>query len=200
MTKPLQDGEKRVYGARVKDKGADPKWGGKFHRVRTKDNPNGQWGTRAKAKDALDRALANDKSLIGHTFDEVIKRPLTLRTVKVDQWLEGNVVDPADVPEEFRKNYTDTIRRAALAAARFGHVVHVNSSFRFRAEQEHLYDLYLHHGGALAAKPGTSPHERGIALDIPNARVTPGLIRELRALELIDDVPSEVWHVTNHAV
>jgi hypothetical protein len=73
----------------------------------------------------------------------------------------------------------------------------VNESFRTRAEQQHFYDIFLA-GGNLAAKPGSGPHEFGIGLDIPNARSMKRFIRECRKLQLIDDVPSEGWHLTNH--
>lgn len=43
------------------------------------------------------------------------------------------------------------------------------SSYRTYDEQVYLYDLYLHHGGSLAAIPGTSNHGWGIAIDCPNA-------------------------------
>lgn len=42
------------------------------------------------------------------------------------------------------------------------------SSYRTYDEQVYLYDLYLHHGGNLAAVPGTSNHGWGIAIDCPN--------------------------------
>lgn len=42
----------------------------------------------------------------------------------------------------------------------------VTSGYRTYAEQARLYDNYLHHGGPLAAKPGTSSHETGQAVDV----------------------------------
>jgi hypothetical protein len=43
----------------------------------------------------------------------------------------------------------------------------VNEGIRSRERQDYLYDLYLHHGGALAANPYSSTHDhtRGSALD-----------------------------------
>lgn len=42
----------------------------------------------------------------------------------------------------------------------------VTSSYRSRAEQQNLYNRYLAGTGSLAAKPGTSLHETGQALDV----------------------------------
>lgn len=130
----------------------------------------------------------------------------TLANIKVDQYLTGNVVPIRNVAKEHRKAYRDTLARLALACHRAGYGPggtkgkrHVNSSYRFRAEQIKLYALYLAGNGALAAKPGTSPHERGIGLDVPDVRGESDLIRECRELGLLDDVPSEKWHLTNHA-
>lgn len=123
----------------------------------------------------------------------------------VNKWLTGNVYPIAKVPAKIRPIYRDTLYRAARAAKAYGHKVHVNSSYRDPKEQAALYRQNMnpatgkpYPGRPLTAKPGTSPHERGIGLDIPNARTTPKLIKELRAVELIDDVASEKWHLTNH--
>lgn len=125
---------------------------------------------------------------------------------KVNDWLTGNVVPVKRVPREVRDHYRDTLYRAAEAARAYGRKVHVNSSYRDPHEQQALYEQNMNPvtglprpGRPFTARPGSSPHERGIGLDIPNARITPGLIEALRKRELIDDVPSEVWHVTNHA-
>lgn len=198
----LKDGEVRRYFARVRDvEGDHPKHGKKWFRVYTHTNPSGLYGTRKQAQQALERAIENypHGRLAGHVTDIIVERKdePTLDTVKVDEWLTGNVVKIGDVPRKHRKQYRDTLKRAALAASRYGHKVHVNSSFRQKHEQEVLYQRYLN-GGPLASFPGTSPHERGLALDIPNVRNTPALIRELRKVGLVDDVPSEIWHVTNH--
>lgn len=198
----LAPGTVRRYIARVHDlEGNHPTYGDDWFRVRTRENLSGLFGTRAWAQSALDRAIANygHGKLAGHTDDVVVPAPgPTLETIKVDDWLTGNVYPIADVPLAYRAQYRATLRRAALAAYRYGHTVYVSSSFRTRKEQERLYQIYLN-GGELANRPGTSKHERGLALDIPNARNTWGLISELRKLKMIDDVPSEIWHITNHA-
>lgn len=200
---PLKPGEKRRYIARVRDaEGNHPRYGDDWFRVLTNDNLTGMFGTRKWAQDALERAKATYRygDLVGHTDDVVVPAPgPTLATIKVDDYLRGNITPVMDVPLAFRAQYRDTLARAALAAYRYGHTIYVNSSFRTRREQERLYDEYINHGGPLASLPGTSMHERGLALDIPNARLNDELMVELRKVGLIDDVPSEIWHVTNHA-
>lgn len=51
--------------------------------------------------------------------------------------------------------------------AKNGDRLTVNEGIRSRERQDYLYDLYLHHGGALAANPYSSTHDhtRGSALD-----------------------------------
>lgn len=125
------------------------------------------------------------------------------RRTLIDEWLVGNVVPIRKVPAKIRPAYRDTLMRAAEAAREYGHKVHVNSSYRDPKLQAQMYAANMLNGKPrpgrpLTARPGTSPHERGIGLDIPNARITPGLIQALRKRGLIDDVPSEIWHVTNH--
>ena len=188
-----------MYAARVQDKGTAPlRWGGAWHPIRTLSNPDGEWSTRAAAEAVLKVALAQDPDLIGHTHTYTVDVEPTLETISVSAHLKGDVVPVADVPVEFRDDYRDTLRRAALAAYRYGQPVWVNDSFRTRAEQQRRWNAYLA-GGPLAARPGTSDHERGLSLDIPNARQIPALISQLRKLNMIDNVSSEVWHVTNMA-
>lgn len=201
MTRKLKDGEIRRYIARVHDlEGDHPKHGDDWFRVTTRSNPTGLYGTRKAAAAALERAIDNypHGRLAGHTGDVIVDKPLTLENIVIDDWLKGDVVPIRQVPARYRDDYENTLRRAALAAARYGSPVWVSDSFRSRALQQQRWEAYLA-GGPLAAIPGTSDHERGLSLDIPNARNTPGLIRELRKLEMIDDVASEQWHVTNMA-
>lgn len=197
---PLKPGQKRRYIARVRDvEGDHPKHGDDWFRVITRSNMEGEFGTRAWAQEALESAQRNYRhgKLVGHTDDVVIVDEPTLETIKVDKYLFGNVVPIADVPKQFRPQYRDTLARIALAAHRAGTTLYVSSSFRTRDEQVELYAKFLA-GGPLAAKPGTSPHERGISIDVPNVRLMKAVIKELEKLDVHDDVPSEIWHLTNH--
>ena len=136
----------------------------------------------------------------------------TLKNIKVDDYIEGGIVPVRAVPKEHRKAYRDTLARFALACHRAGYGPggnkgkrHVNSSYRFRSEQQALFDQNMiapgrpKPGRPLTAVPGTSPHERGVGLDVPDVRGEHPLIDEARKLGLKDDVPSEKWHLTNHA-
>ena len=60
----------------------------------------------------------------------------------------------------------------------------VNEGIRSRERQDYLYDLYLHHGGALAASPYSSTHDhtRGSALDF-GVRMASGANRALTPTE-----------------
>lgn len=126
----------------------------------------------------------------------------TLKTIKVDDFLTGNIVPIRKVDRVDRKTYRDTLARLALAAYRSGYgkgkKLYVSSSYRSVAEQAHLYQLYLAGQGPLAAKPGASAHNHGRALDVPNVRETHPLIDECRKMGLKDDVPGEKWHLTNY--
>lgn len=60
----------------------------------------------------------------------------------------------------------------ALNAAyhqQFGYGLQINSGGRSRQEQQRLYDLYRSGRGNLAARPGTSVHESGRAVDFGGA-------------------------------
>lgn len=76
-------------------------------------------------------------------------------------------------------------------AVRASDVPRVTSAFRTRAEQEYLYQLYLSGKGNLAAKPGTSKHEFGLAID---ARGTERWEQAMSANGFRRTVSSEPWH------
>ena len=79
------------------------------------------------------------------------------------------------------------------------------TAYRPFADQEYFYNLYRSGRGALAAKPGTSNHGWGIAVDLPS----PAMQAAVRAAghefgwgikggKLASDAPSEAWHCTFH--
>jgi D-alanyl-D-alanine carboxypeptidase len=81
----------------------------------------------------------------------------------------------------------------------------VRTAYRPYADQEYFWNLYRSGRGALAARPGTSNHGWGIAVDIP----TPAMQAAVRACghefgwgirggRLSSDAPSEAWHCTFH--
>lgn len=87
------------------------------------------------------------------------------------------------------------------AAAAEGVALHINSGFRTYGEQKALYEAYKKGvaGANLAAKPGTSNHQNGIALDI---QVSGGagspqydwLAERATTFGFVRTVRSEPWH------
>lgn len=76
----------------------------------------------------------------------------------------------------------------------------VSSGFRSRDEQQRLYDAYLRGEGNLAAKPGSSNHESGFAIDIKYPGENRGAAAEwVRAnaarFGLVLPVRGEDWHL-----
>jgi len=66
-------------------------------------------------------------------------------------------------------------------------------AYRTRAMQQKLYDLFLSGRGATAARPGTSNHEGGKALDIWNHAQFPTLQAVMKANGFVRD-QHEAWH------
>jgi hypothetical protein len=79
------------------------------------------------------------------------------------------------------------------------------TSYRCFADQQYFWNLYQCGQGALAARPGTSNHGWGIAVDLPTAAMQ-AAVREcghrfgwgIRGGQLPSDAPSEAWHTTFH--
>lgn len=86
---------------------------------------------------------------------------------------------------------TRAAARAFDAAASQSSPPRVTSSFRTRAQQEALYALFLAGKGNLAARPGTSLHESGLAVD---ARGTPAWEAAMVRNGFKRTVTSEPWH------
>jgi hypothetical protein len=81
----------------------------------------------------------------------------------------------------------------------------VRTAYRPYADQQYFWDLYTRRRGALAARPGTSNHGWGIAVDLPTPAMQ-AAVREcghnfgwgIRGGRLTSDAPSEAWHCTWH--
>jgi len=106
----------------------------------------------------------------------------------------------AKVPngKEMRSDAAAAFNRMHAAAARAGINLHVNSGFRSMAEQQDLYRKYLNGTGNLAAKPGYSNHQGGIAVDINVGGTGTSTYKWLAAhgaeYGFKRTVPSEPWH------
>jgi hypothetical protein len=72
------------------------------------------------------------------------------------------------------------------------------SSYRTYADQQHFWQLYQAGKGALAARPGTSNHGLGLAVDVPTQRMRQ-IIDAIGAkygwAKKWSDAPSEWWHL-----
>jgi LAS superfamily LD-carboxypeptidase LdcB len=88
----------------------------------------------------------------------------------------------------------DNFDRMLAAASKDGVQLRINNSYRSPAEQVRLYNLYKAGKGAIAAKPGTSLHEKGLAIDFVN---TPGAYAWLKKNASkfgLHNFPPEPWH------
>jgi hypothetical protein len=84
-------------------------------------------------------------------------------------------------------------------AARLDVQIELVSGWRTHREQEVLYDKFLAGVGNLAAPPGLSRHESGMAADayVKGTALAnyPGAVKQARALGLYFPVNGEAWHV-----
>jgi len=84
---------------------------------------------------------------------------------------------------------------AMVAAAKQDGVnITITSGFRTRAEQEKLYAAYKNGTGNLAAKPGTSNHESGDALDLGPPSAYSWLKQNAGRFGFKNTVAGEPWH------
>jgi peptidoglycan hydrolase-like protein with peptidoglycan-binding domain len=97
-----------------------------------------------------------------------------------------------------RADAAASFNRMHAAAARAGIDLHVNSGFRSMEEQRELYRKYLNGTGNLAAKPGYSNHQGGIAVDMNVGSTSTTTYKWLAAhadeYGFKRTVPSEPWH------
>jgi hypothetical protein len=128
---------------------------------------------------------------------------------KINDWVSGKVVPVRSVPMKYRRRYRATLLAAARAGRDCGVKLHAASSFRTYAQQVALYADYMNGEGNLAAKPGTSRHEKGNALDLYVAGNIPRMggqaVGNVKAVKsallrrgLVFPVSSEAWHVEYH--
>jgi len=81
------------------------------------------------------------------------------------------------------------------AAKKDGVTLTITSGFRSRAEQERLYAAYKNGTGNLAARPGTSTHEKGDAIDFGGGQAAyDWLAKNASKFGMHGNVPGEPWH------
>lgn len=105
-------------------------------------------------------------------------------------------VEPIDDDgHALRSDAAAAFRNMRAAAASAGVELVVNSAFRTWVNQDYFYKLYLAGTGNLAAKPGYSNHQSGIAVDIHNPpEVLAWLDENASLFGFRRTVPSENWH------
>jgi peptidoglycan hydrolase-like protein with peptidoglycan-binding domain len=100
--------------------------------------------------------------------------------------------------KEMRSDAAAAFNRMHAAARAAGINITVNSGFRSMEQQRALYRAYLNGTGNLAAKPGFSNHQGGIAVDMNVGGTGTSTYRWLAAnaknFGFVRTVPSEPWH------
>ena len=86
------------------------------------------------------------------------------------------------------------VRAMIEAARRDGVELKITSANRSRQEQEVLYQKYLNGTGNLAAKPGTSNHEGGLAIDFTNTPGAHAWLAKNAGRFGLKNLPGEPWH------
>jgi peptidoglycan hydrolase-like protein with peptidoglycan-binding domain len=107
-------------------------------------------------------------------------------------------VSPIAGGKEMRSDAAAAFNRMHAAAKAAGINLHVNSAFRSMEEQRALYQKYLNGTGNLAARPGYSNHQGGIAVDInvggTGTSTYKWLANNASRFGFVRTVPSEPWH------
>lgn len=104
----------------------------------------------------------------------------------------GNIVSVAG--GRLDSSIAGNVTSMVAAAKRDGVDLRINSSFRSRAQQERLYAAYKNGTGNLAAKPGTSNHESGLAIDFANTPGAYAWLKKNAGRFGLKNLPSEPWH------
>lgn len=96
------------------------------------------------------------------------------------------------------KEVAGYVQAMISAASADGTTIQVTSGFRTMADQQRLYDKYLAGTGNLAAQPGSSNHQNGIAIDFnvssQNGGVFEWLTKNAWKYGFIRTVSRERWH------
>jgi peptidoglycan hydrolase-like protein with peptidoglycan-binding domain len=110
-------------------------------------------------------------------------------------------VTPVGNGEFMRTDAARSFLKMQAAAKRAGVSLSATSGFRTMAEQKRLYALWLAGKGNLAARPGFSNHQGGIAMDVGgvggfSTRAYSWLSHNAKKFGFVNDVPGEFWHWT----
>jgi len=125
------------------------------------------------------------------------------------EWVTGDVDVPRGVPRKARKNFERVRDKLAVAAQIRQRRIEITSGVRSYAQQKELYETKP---PGMAARPGTSFHETGLAADCRDAASKESVgdntqwVKALTAAGLHCPLngeggrPLEPWHVTEAGV
>lgn len=103
-------------------------------------------------------------------------------------------IGPFTMSEDTAKAFVSMFKEARKS----GVTLMINSAFRTNEEQTRLYDDYKRGVGALAARPGYSNHQSGIAIDLNvggwKGQVYQWLEKHAADFEFTRTVKNEPWH------
>ena len=105
----------------------------------------------------------------------------------------GNLVDLGG-GKKVDASIAGNVQAMIQAARRDGVDLKINSAHRSRQQQEVLYQKYLNGTGNLAAKPGTSNHESGLAIDFTNTPGAHAWLAKNAGRFGLKNLPGEPWH------
>ena len=105
----------------------------------------------------------------------------------------GNLVDLGG-GKKVDASIAPAVRSMIAAAKKDGVDLKITSAHRSRHEQEVLYAKYKAGTGNLAAKPGTSNHESGLAIDFTNTPGAYAWLKKNAGRFGLKNLPSEPWH------
>lgn len=90
------------------------------------------------------------------------------------------------------------LERLAAVGESYGKTININSGWRSSVKQKELYDGYISGkpGYNLAAAPGKSAHEIGMAIDTNSQWLKALPSSSLAPFGLVKNVPGENWHIT----
>lgn len=147
---------------------------------------------------------AEGKKANGKKADKVSDKELS-GGKKVTGYVNGKpqkmTVFPVGNGEYLRDDAAKAFKAMQRAAKKDGIQLTPGSGFRTMEEQKKLYQAYLNGTGNLAAKPGYSNHQGGVAMDISNVggygtRTYQWLKENARRFGFVNDVSGEYWHWT----
>jgi hypothetical protein len=116
------------------------------------------------------------------------KNDLTYQKADVGTWVTGKTQNISN----------ELLGRLAMMGKTYNEKVVINSGFRSYQEQKILYDSYKAGTGNVAAIPGSSKHEKGLAVDIENPNLQAKSDEIFKSFGLHRPVFSpqrELWHI-----